>query len=392
MRALRIRHARRDEEQRATFLELFFDLVFVFAVTQLSHLLLEDISVAGAAKTAFLLLVVWWAWIYTAWMTNWFDPDEVAVRIVLLAGMLASMLMAIAIPEAFGDRALLFAVGYVGLQFVRNTFIVLAIDVREPLRQPFQRLWAWNTWVGALWIVGAFLPEHARVAVWVIALALDYGGPLAGYWTPGLGRTPMTDWEIEHSHFAERFQLFVIIALGESIVLTGATASDLELTLARALAMVVAFLVTAALWWLYFDEVARRSLEDFAAADDRRGLLGRDAYTYLHIPIVAGIIVNAVGDELMIAHPTERLPADELVVLAAGPIVYLLGHVAFRLRMVGTLAVKRLVAAALIAAAAVAGAVLPAVAVAAVMLAILAALAASETVGRLRADRDAAPS
>jgi low temperature requirement protein LtrA len=297
------------------------------------------------------------------------------------------MLMAIAIPEAFGDRALLFAVGYVGLQFVRNTFIVLATDESEPLRQPFKRLWAWNTWVGVLWIVGAILPEQAQVTVWVVALALDYGGPLAGYWTPGLGRTPMTDWELEHSHFAERFQLFVIIALGESIVVTGATAAGLELTLPRDIAIVVAFLVSAALWWLYFDEVARRSLEDFAAADDRRGLLGRDAYTYLHIPIVAGIIGNAVGDELVIAHPTEQLPAAELAVLAAGPILYLLGHVAFRLRMVGTLAVKRLVATALIAAAAVAGSVLPAVAVAAVILAILVLLAALETVGRVRIER-----
>lgn len=384
---MHVRRAYAGEEQRATFLELFFDLVFVFAVTQVSHVLLEDISLTGAAKTLFLLLVVWWAWIYTAWMTNWFDPDEVAVRIVLLAGMLASLLMAIAIPEAFGDRALLFAAGYVGLQLVRNTFVVLAIHDSEPLRAPFQRLWAWNSWVGVIWIVGALLPEDARIAVWIAALVLDYAGPLAGYWTPGLGRTPITDWELEHSHFAERFQLFIIIALGESIVLTGAAASDLELTLPRALAIVTAFLVTAVLWWLYFDQVARRSVEDFAAADDKRGLLGRDAYTYLHIPIVAGIIVNAVGDELVIAHPTEKLPADELAVLAAGPILYLLGHIAFRLRMTATLATRRLIATVLIAAAAAAGAALPALAVAVIVLLILLLLAASETTGRVRAKR-----
>jgi low temperature requirement protein LtrA len=378
----RARRASTGDEQRATFLELFLDLVFVFAVTQVSHVLLEDLSLAGAAKMLFLLLVVWWAWIYTAWMTNWFDPDEIAVRLVLLTGMLASLLMAIAIPDAFGDRALLFAVGYVGLQFVRNTFIVLATDASEPLHRPFQRLWAWNAWVGVVWVVGALLPEESRVVVWIAALALDYAGPLAGYWTPGLGRTPITDWELEHGHFGERFQLFIIIALGETIVLTGATASDLELTLPRGLAIVTAFLATAALWWLYFDVVARRSLEDFAAADDRKGLLGRDAYTYLHIPIVAGIIVNAVGDELVIARPTERLAANELAVLAAGPILYLLGHVAFRLRMTGTVGTKRLIATVLIAASAVAGAALPALAVGVTILAILVLLAAWEWLDR----------
>jgi low temperature requirement protein LtrA len=388
---MRIRRSAPGTEQRSTFLELFFDLVFVFAVTQLSRVLVEDLSATGVAQTAFLLLVVWWAWIYTAWMTNWFDPDEVVVRLVLLVGMLASMLMAIAIPDAFGERALLFACGYVGLQFVRNTFIALATDPREPLRQAFVRLWAWNSWVGVIWIAGALLPEDVRIPVWIAALVLDYAGPLVGYWTPGLGRTPVTDWELEHSHFAERFQLFVIIALGESIVITGATASELALTPSRALALVVAFLLTAVLWWLYFDEVARRSLEDFGRADDERGLLGRDAYTYLHIPIVAGIIVTAVGDELVIAHPLDELPRNELLAVLAGPILYLLGHIAFRLRMTGTLARKRLIAAALVAAAGALGFVLPALALSTVVLAILALLAAIETRGRLRRAARGAP-
>ena len=378
----RVRRTSTEDERRATFLELFFDLVFVFAVTQVSHVLLADLSVSGAMKMLFLLLVVWWAWIYTVWMTNWFDPDEVAVRLVLLTGMLASLLMAIAIPDAFGDRAVLFAVGYVGLQFVRNTFIVLATDDSEPMRTPFQRLWVWNSWVGVVWIVGALLPEQSRVVVWIAALALDYAGPLAGYWTPGLGRTPITDWELDHRHFGERFQLFIIIALGETIVLTGATASDLDLTLPRALAIVTAFLATAALWWLYFDVVARRSLDDFAAADDKKGRLGRDAYTYLHIPIVAGIIVNAVGDELVIADPSERLSANELTVLAAGPILYLLGHVAFRLRMTETVGTKYLVAAVMIAASATVGTALPALAVSVTIVAILVLLATWERLDR----------
>jgi hypothetical protein len=188
-------------EQRATAVELFFDLVFVFAITQLSHALLTDLTVEGAARTLFLLLVVWWGWIYTTWMTNWFDPAHLSVRLVLIFSMLAAFLMAIAIPDAFGDRALLFAGGYVALQLVRNTFIVLATDDSEPLHASWVRMWIGSIWVGAIWLAGALVPdEHARVAIWLAALILDYGGPLAGFWAPGLGRTEATEWELEHGH------------------------------------------------------------------------------------------------------------------------------------------------------------------------------------------------
>jgi low temperature requirement protein LtrA len=378
------------EEQRATTLELFFDLVYVFAVTQLSHHLLEHLTIAGAAQTLFLLLVVWWAWIYTTWMTNWFDPESVPVRGVLLVGMLASLVMAIAVPDAFGDRALAFAGGYVALQVVRNAFIVAATRPESPLHVAFRRIFAWSVWVGPIWIAGALLDGEARTVVWIVALVLDYAGPFAGYWTPGLGRTAPTDWELEHAHFAERFQLFIIIALGESIVLTGATASGQSLTGARWLAIAGGFALAAALWWLYFDEVARRSVEDFEAAADDRGRLGRDAYTYLHIPIVAGIIVSAVGIELVIAHPDTALAARELIVLGAGPVLYLLGHLGFRLRMVGTFARKRMLAVAAIAIAMLATSSAPALASLTAMLAILAVLAGSETAGRLRAERPVA--
>jgi low temperature requirement protein LtrA len=375
---------RNGEEQRATFLELFFDLVFVFAVTQVSHVLVEDLSLRGVGKALLLLLVVWWAWIYTAWMTNWFDPDAVRVRLVLIAAMTASLLMAIAIPKAFGEHGLLFASAYAGLQFVRNAFIVLATDRDVALRPTFVRIWAWSSWVGALWIAGGFLDGEARVAVWIVALVLDYAGPFVGYWTPGLGRSETTDWELEHAHFAERFHLFVIIALGETIVLTGLTASDLELTAARILAIVVALLNTAALWWLYFDEVAWRSRDDLETASDR-GRVGRDAFTFLHLPIVAGILVVAVGDELVIAHPDEPLDGREVVALAVGPALYLLGHVAFRLRMRGTLATKRLAAAALAAGAAASALVVPPLVAWALVLAVLVLLATAETLARLRA-------
>jgi low temperature requirement protein LtrA len=381
---MRVLRRATDREQRATPLELFFDLVYVFAVTQLSHYLLEHLTIEGAAQTLFLLLVVWWAWIYTTWMTNWFDPDAVAVRGVLLVGMLASLVMAIAVPQAFGDRALAFAGGYVVLQVVRNAFIVAATQPDSPLLVAFRRILAWSCWTGALWIAGALLDGEARTTVWLVALAADYAGPFAGYWTPGLGRTEATDWELEHAHFAERFQLFVIIALGESIVVTGGTASEENLTLARWVAIGIGFVLSAALWWLYFDQIARRSADDFQAAEDERGRLGRDAFTYLHIPIVAGIIVSAVALEVVIAHPDTTLKAAELLTLAAGPALYLVGHLAFRLRMEGSLSTRRLAAVGVIGLAVLVTSGSPSLVSLALVAASLALLAAVETAGRLR--------
>jgi len=380
-----------DVEQRATNLELFFDLVFVFAVTQLSHSLVEHLDWKGGVETLFLLLVIWWAWIYTTWMTNWFDPDSPVVRSVLIAVMLASLLMAIAIPQAFDGRAVLFASSYVALQVVRNLFAVVGSPPGTPLRASMTGILGWSLAVAPLWIGGAFLDGGARWAVWLIALAVDYGGPYSGYWLPGLGRTTTADWRVDASHFAERFQLFVIIALGESIVVTGATASGFELDLAHGTAIAVAFLSSAALWWLYFDYVAVIAQRRLEGSDDS-GRLARDAYTYLHIPIIAGIIVTAVGDELVIAHPTEGLSGAELATVAGGPALYLLGHVGFRLRMTGTPSIKRLVAAAGCIGAGLLGALVPALAAAALVLAVLVGLIATERIAGIRRRRRGEPS
>jgi low temperature requirement protein LtrA len=378
-----LRQGDEGEEQRATTLELFFDLVFVFAVTQLSHFLVEHLDAEGAAKTLFLLLVVWWAWIYTTWMTNWFDPDSPVVRSVLIVVMLASLFMAIAIPEAFGDRALLFGASYAGLQILRNLFAVVGSPRDWPLRPALTRILIWSVAVGVMWVVGGLLDGAALIAVWIVALVLDYAGPYAGYWNPVQGRSETSEWEIESAHFSERFQLFIIIALGESIVVTGATASGFDITVARGTAIAVAFLGSAALWWLYFDYVARISQVRLDQADDR-GRLARDAYTYLHIPMIAGIIVTAVGDELVIAHPEEELSGTELAAVVGGPALYLLGHVGFRLRMAGTLSGKRLGAAAALCAVGAVGVVLPALATAALALGVLVALIVAELVSGAR--------
>ena len=330
-------------EQAITAVELFFDLVYVFAVTQLSHLLIGDLSWAGAARTAFLLLVIWWAWIYTTWMVNWFDPASTPVRLVLIGVALASLLMAAAVPEAFGRHAVLFAGAYVTLQVGRNVAGALLLPRGHPLRAVFERIVVWSLAAGALWIAGAFLDGDARLLLWGPALAVELVAPLVGYRTPGRGVSQTADYSVDGGHFAERCQGFVIIALGESIVVTGATAADAGLTTEVLFALAVAFLGTSALWWLYFGEVAEHSRRHMADSDDP-GRLARDAYTYLHLPIVAGVIAVAVADELLIAHPGEPFEATGAAMVLGGPVLFLLGETLFRVRMIGSANRKRVTA------------------------------------------------
>jgi low temperature requirement protein LtrA len=297
---------------------------------------------------------------------------------VLMAVMLASLLMAIAIPEAFGDRGLLFAGSYVAIQIGRHTFLTFgAAETGTMERRRAARILTWFVAAGALWLAGGVADGSARTALWVSALALDYGAPLVVFWVPGRPRVDETAWEVQTAHFAERFQLFVIIALGESIVITGATTAELELDTARVTAFALAFVGTAALWWLYFTYVARMAERRLELSSERTRL-ARDAYTYLHVVIVAGVIVSAVGDELVIAHPTEELPGEEVVAVVAGPAIYLLAHALFRLRMAGTVSWRRLGGAVACVAVGAVGAFAPALVVAALVVGVLVAVIAGE--------------
>jgi low temperature requirement protein LtrA len=354
---------------RVGFIELFFDLVFVFAITQVSHLLLEHLSWSGAAETAFVLVAVWWTWITVLWWTDWVGTEGAIRRLELVAAMVACMLMAIAIPEAFDDRGLLFAAGYIGARAPLHAYAFVALP-----REQFARMAAVSIWISAaaaLWIAGALLDDGARVAVWCGALLIDVVAPLLRYRTPRFGEFHLTDEEVSTHHLVERFQLFVILVLGESIVLTGATAAGEEMTAARIGAIVVAVLVTATLWALYFGRDERRAQRLFAEAENRHHLV-RDAFTYLHLPIVAGIVVVAVANELVIAHPDEELAGRELLALAAGPILFLLGSAAAVLRVLRTLPRRRVAAAAAVAGVALLGAALPALATWSLALAVLA--------------------
>ena len=382
---LPIIRTRGEGEQRATFFELFFDLVYVFAVTQLSHHLLQDISWSGTAATAFMLVALYWAWNYTTWMTNWFNPDTVPVRLVLVFIMVASLLMAVAIPEGFGRYALLFACGYSGLQIGRNAFVVAATP-RGPFNQNFRQILAWSVISAPLWIAGGIVDaDGLRWALWLGALGLDVGAPLVAYWLPGVGGTPMSQWQIEGAHFGERFQLFVIIALGESVVLAGTTASAKGLSIEVVAALLLAFISSTALWWLYFGQVAATVLDRIRAATAvERGRIGRDVYTYLHLPIVAGIVLVAVGDELVIARPSDSLDDAQALVALCGPALFLAGLMLCAARLGQARSLPRLAAViVLLAAVPLAGGGPKALVVSALISALLAALVLAEQ-GRTR--------
>ena len=335
------------EQQKTTRFELFFDLVYVFAVTQISHTLLADLSVSGVARAVFLLLVVWWAWIYTTWMVNWFDPASPTVRAVLTGVMLASLLMAAALPGALAENGLAFAASYVALQVGRNAAAASLLARGHALRDVFERLVVWSVVSGGLWLGGAGLEGDQRLLLWIPALALDLSAPAAGYWLLARGRTVTTSYDIDAGHFAERCEGFIIIALGESLVVTGATASAAGLGSTVVLCLVVAFLETAALWWLYFGRPTEASRAAMRASDDP-GRLARDGYTYLHLPIVAGIIAAAVGDDLLVAGPHRELSGVGLAVVLGGPALYLIGLSLFQRRMTGNANAHRLAAAVLL--------------------------------------------
>ena len=320
----------RDSHARVTFVELFFDLVFVFAVTQLSHMLLEHLTLGGALQTLFLLLAVWWVWMYTCWFTNWIDPDKPAVRMLLFALMLAGLLMSAAIPNAFGHEGLLFAIAYAFIQVTRSMFMVFATRGRDPVNHHnFLRITTWLAVSAVFWIAGGAASGAARTAAWIFALSLEIGGPFIGYFVPGIGRSNTTDWKVDGAHMAERCALFVMIALGESILVTGATAASLPATTPGVCAFIVAFLGSVAMWWIYFNIGAERGSREISGSKDP-GRYARAVYTYFHIPIVAGIVVCAVADEITIAHPAGHLELPAAIALLGGPAFYLLGNVFFK--------------------------------------------------------------
>jgi len=323
--------SRGDQDSgKVGMVELFFDLVFVFAVTQLSHSLLANLTLTGAVHVTMLLLAVWWVWIFTSWITNWLDPERIPIRLALFALLLIGLLLSVSIPKAFAERGLLFACAYVSMQVGRTLFAIWAVR-HEPrnMTRNFQRMLVWMLFSGVFWICGGLVQGDARVGLWAAALLIELISPSVYFWVPGLGRSTLDDWDIEGTHMAERCALFVIIALGESLLVTGATFAQLDWNLNNVIAFLVAVVGSVALWWVYFDSGAARAHHRITNSEDP-GREARVAYTYLHALIIAGIIVSAVADELVLMHPDHATNAGISAILA-GPTLYLLGTALFKM-------------------------------------------------------------
>jgi low temperature requirement protein LtrA len=326
-----------DGANEVTNVELFFDLVYVFAVTELSSTLVDRLSWDGAIHTGVLLAMVWQVWIYTTWSTNFVDPRRHEVRAALIALMFGSLLMASALGGAFGgeiagfpraDRGMFVAVCYVAMQVGRCGFMLWAVR-GHALLATFQRIFVWSTATGVVMLIGGTQHGDVRAALWASGVAIDLVSAAFGFWVPRLGRSITREWNVAGGHFAERCQAFVLIALGESMVRIGGQAVGLHFNAHGWTSFVVVFASTVALWWLYFDRAAADSAAEIAEARDP-GRLARNAFHWIHPVIVGGIIVTAAGDEIVLGGDLSRAPGPVAWLVLGGPALFLLGHAMFK--------------------------------------------------------------
>jgi low temperature requirement protein LtrA len=328
-----------EEERKTSYLELFFDLVFVFAFTQVTALILEDTSAQGFARSALVLAMVWWAWSAYAWMTNAIDVDNAVTRLIIFAAMAAGFFMALAVPDAFQDEAAWFAVAYFVVRVLNTTLFAWGVRDDPGNLRATLRLAPWFLGAALVALAGGFVDPDYRAWVWLASLVIDVAGTLT---------VARLEWRVSPSHFAERFALIVIIALGESIVAIGIATSGLERDATYALSVLVAFAGVAALWWTYFDftaTAAERSLR--RAPPSRRGVLARDVFTFFHYPVVLGIILYAVAAKKTLEHPLDPLSKAGRWSLGLGIAVFLVAFALMRFRVVRRIAWERLAAAAL---------------------------------------------
>ena len=319
-----------NQHSRVTYAELFFDLVFVYAVTQISHTLLGRFTPLGAVQVTLLFLAVWWVWVYTTWVTNWLNPELTPVRILLFLMMLGGLVLSTSIPTAFEGRGLWFAIAYAAMQVGRTAFWLFATPHHRILvRHNAIRILAWLFASGVFWILGGLAEGQTRLWLWIIALTIEYISPAVRFWVPKLGFSSVEAWAVEGGHMAERCAGFIIIALGEAVVVNGATFADLNWTTENILAFLSSLVGSVAMWWIYFHKGAEAGSELISKSAES-GRLARLAYTYLHMPIVAGIILTAVSDELVLKHPTGHSDIRTVLSTVGGPLVFLVGTILFK--------------------------------------------------------------
>ncbi len=366
------REHERDTEHQVTPLELFFDLTFVFAITQVTTFLASDPTWRGVFRGMLVLAALWWAWSVYAWLTSAVDVDEGGVRLVMLAGMGGMFGVGLAVPGAFGDDAVLFGVAYF---LVRLLHLVLSAIVArdDPERRDALVRFAPTAIIGpSLLVVAGFLDGRVRIAVWLVALAIDYLGPVV----IGVGR----GWRVAPEHFAERHGLIVLIALGESIIAIGVGAG-FELDTGVIVGAALGIVVVSALWWLYFDVAAifaRRRLAQLQGLDLHR--LALHAYSYLHLPMVAGTVLFALGLKTTLGGVGEELDTVPAFALCGGAALYLLGHVAFLFRATGRIFRRRTIGALVLVALVPVALAIPALAALALVSAVCSLVVAYEVI------------
>ena len=373
-----------ETEQKVTPLELFFDLVFVFAFTQVTGMMAAEASWASLGEGIMVLTAVWWAWAAYAWLTDEIGADDGLARVAVFGSMAAMLVAALAIPDAFGDDALLFALAYMVVR-VMHVVVYAAAAESVALIGAIKALIPTAVGAPALLIVASAFDGGAQASIWLIALIIDLAGPQL---------RARSGWQVSPGHFAERFGLIMIIVLGESIVAIGVGLEAIDLGLGEVAAAVLGVAVVGALWWSYFDVVAPVAEERLREAEgDERTRLAMDGYAYLHLLLIAGVVVLALGLKKTLGDVDVALKTVPAVALCGGAALYLVGHVLFRLRMLGSVNRERLMAAvlclALIPLATAVDALVALVALAAVLVGLVAyeAIVFSEARREVRAEK-----
>jgi low temperature requirement protein LtrA len=361
-----------DAEHRVTHLELFFDLVFVFAITQVTAFIADDLNWGGLVRGLFILAALWWTWAAYAWLTNTLDPEEGAVRLAMFASMGAMLIVALATPGAFGDDGVVFGVAYLVVRALHIVLYAIAGKDDPDLERAVLRILPSALLGAALLVVAGFLDGPPQGAVWAVALAIDY------LWLLVVG---MSGWRIFPDHFVERHGLIMIVALGESIVAIGIGAAGLPLEAGLIAAALLGITVACALWWSYFDWAiyySRARLADSTGVE--QAVLARDLYSYLHLPMVAGVVLFALGVKTTLAHIADPLDLISAVAMCGGLALYFAGHVAHRYRASRTWGRGRPVATVALLALIPVATVVPALVALALVAGVCAALIAYEAV------------
>lgn len=362
------------DKHAVTPLELFFDLVFVFALTQVTTLMAADLTWLGMLRGFAVLAVIWWAWVGYAWLTNSIRiDDDVTSRLVMMLAMFAMLVVGLAAPAAFGEYALLFGAAYFAVRLLHVLLYLFTTRADTVLFRAVLRLTPGMLAAAALILVAGFVsPGPVRAALWALAIIIDFGTPLV---------VGTSGWKVDSDHFAERHGLIIIIALGESVVALGVSAAGETLSAGVVTAAALGVAVVGAMWWLYFDVVALVAARKFASLSGRvQANMARDSYSYIHLFMVFGIVLVALGLKKTLLDIDAPLKTVVSVALFGGMALYLLAHVAFRLRNIGTLNVQRLVVSVLLIALIPVGVLLPSLASLVILAVVLTALVTYEAI------------